>query len=198
MTETPTLESAGPSRASRKSSLTSPETLARIYGSLNEGRVKTPPTLSKSPDAKPLASRRKSSGKGPKVRRYSSDKTLPMLKSPPIRQCSPDDGRRSFSPQHSRYRPVYDESIDVEETEVLNPIKRDEIKSKYRPAKPSDVQPKPPSSSPTKLNPRFRRLKVSIEDRVQQQQTIDVLYNDRMPRPVLNRHNYTVPRTSAG
>ena len=72
------------------------------------------------------------------------------------------------------------------------------LKAVYRPS-PDDSRPEirslptPPAASKG-MSTRFRRLKVSIEDQVTQQTSVDVLYSDRMPRPGLSRHNMALPK----
>lgn len=62
---------------------------------------------------------------------------------------------------------------------------------------PTDAQPQPPGARNSGgLSSRFRRLKVSVEDQVAHQATVDVLYSDKMPRPGLSRHTLAVPRPS--
>jgi len=65
---------------------------------------------------------------------------------------------------------------------------------------PTEGQPQPPGGGARNpsggLSSRFRRLKVSVEDQVAHQATVDVLYSDKMPRPGLSRHTLAVPRPS--
>ncbi|KAL5271872.1 hypothetical protein ACHWQZ_G000163 [Mnemiopsis leidyi] len=72
------------------------------------------------------------------------------------------------------------------------------LRSVYRPSS-GDSRPEirslptPPAVSKG-MSSRFRRLKVSIEDQVSQQASVDVLYSDRMPRPGLSRHSLAMPK----
>ena len=52
--------------------------------------------------------------------------------------------------------------------------------------------PSPPAGGKT-MSTRFRRLKVSIEEQVGQQATVDVLFNERMPKPGISRHTEAPP-----
>ena len=87
-------------------------------------------------------------------------------------------------------------------TELLsNP--RSPLNAIYRPTSGDSSRPEmralptPPAAGKV-MSSRFRRLKVSIEDQVTQQSTVDVLYSDRMPRPGLNRHSMALPKAPAG
>jgi len=84
-------------------------------------------------------------------------------------------------------------SVSLDPDLLSNPIK-----AIYRPtiedSRPEiRALPTPPAVS-RGMSSRFRRLKVSIEDQVSQQTSVDVLYNDKMPRPGLSRHTVTVPK----
>jgi len=85
-------------------------------------------------------------------------------------------------------------SVSLDPELLNNPLK-----SVYRPPSADDSRPEiralptPPAAS-RGMSSRFRRLKVSIEDQVTQQSSVDVLYSDRMPRPGLSRHNVTLPK----
>ena len=84
-------------------------------------------------------------------------------------------------------------SVSMDPELLSNPLK-----AIYRPpAEDSRPEiralPTPPAAAKG-MSTRFRRLKVSIEDQVSQQSSVDVLYSDRMPRPGLSRHNVTLPK----
>ena len=107
------------------------------------------------------------------------------------------DSKQRSSPIKATFRPQEADVI----LERFNPqmeMKRSLPTPPISPANtPSEGHPQPHGARNSGgLSSRFRRLKVSVEDQVAHQATVDVLYSDKMPRPGLSRHTLAVPRPS--